>query len=130
MKIYEHEESGSWNRTAPPNYLGVGEKYWSGSPYRVVEIDSEERRNLSLEFDHLEYHNTSVTVWLRKLESGMFTDSDGDLEYRTIPTTILYPMRMQEFEHVLRKNLLMKGRFSGTFKVNKKGNSISLELSE
>lgn len=28
------------------------------------------------------------------------------------------------------KNLLMKGRFSGTFKVNKKGNSISLELSE
>ena len=128
MKIYVHEETGSWDRRAPGSYLRVGEKRNSRSPWVVTEIDPTEEMKLQLMFDHLEYHNTSVTVWLRKVESGMFTDSDGDLEYRTVQTTILYPMRMKEFESVLRKKLLMQGRFSGTFVVSKRSSFISLNL--
>lgn len=130
MKINVHEETGSWGRSAAASYSEPGTKRHPRSPWIVTEIDPTEEIQLRLEFDHFEHHNTSVTVWLRKVEANLFRDADGDTEYRRVPTTILLPMRMKEWEKVVRTKVLMQGRFSGTFVVNKRGNSISLELKE
>lgn len=131
MKVYQDPETGSWLRGAPSPGAAVGTPRRNGSAvYLVTEIDEHESMDMYLVFDRFDHHNTSVTVWLRKVVWEQVIDEDGDTTYQRITTDTQYPMRLSKWERVLRTKLLMKGWFHGKFVVNKQGTAISLELKE
>lgn len=108
VRIFVHKETRTVSRDSMT---------W-GRDFEEVEVDRDHREELLLSFERFEVHRSSSTAWFRVID-----DTAGTWK----PTRRKLPMRISEFERVLKKggDMLM---LRGTFGFSKQGTAVGLVL--
>lgn len=121
-----------WVRTEKYFYGEVGQVFReaptrdSRTDRAVLEVAGD--FNALLSYSHWEELRSGAVLWFEVLTLGLHLPDDWD-RYNGFPVAIKkVPMRISEFDKLLKTKDLHVGSVSGVFRFNVKGPSLSLEL--